>query len=217
MTRGSSLGQGTSSPAYAFLRTNHAIPTPEGLSSLPLPAPRTLRERYGDPVDPTLRLRDLTAGMIDELAAAFRNWPKTRASFVRWVERVADGSYDMIVADVEGRIIGYTGIHWTSDYPPFAAEGIPEINDFNVLPEFRRRGFGTTLLDEAEARIALRSDVAGIGVGLYADYGSAQRMYVKRGYIPDGRGISHGVAPVVPGSSVRIDDDVALWFTKRLR
>ena len=168
-------------------------------------------------MDPTLRLRDLTADMVDDLARAFRDWPKTRGSFARWVARVADGSYDLIVADLDGRIVGYTGIHWISDYPPFAAESIPEINDFNVLPEFRRRGFGNSLLDEAEARIALRSDLAGIGVGLYADYGSAQRMYVKRGYVPDGRGITRGVAPVVPGASVPIDDDAALWFTKRVR
>lgn len=173
--------------------------------------------RYGDPVDPTLRLRDLTTHLIDDLATAFRNWPKTRGSFVGAAARVAAGEQDLIVAHLEGRIVGYTGIHWMSDYPPFAAEGIPEINDFNVLPEFRRRGFGAALLDEAEARIALRSDRAGIGVGLYADYGSAQRMYVKRGYIPDGRGITRDGAPVVPGAAVPIDDDTVLWLTKRLR
>jgi hypothetical protein len=33
------------------------------------------------------------------------------------------------------------------------------------------------------------SESVGIGVGLYLDYGVAQTMYVKRGYIPDGKGI----------------------------
>jgi GNAT superfamily N-acetyltransferase len=173
--------------------------------------------RYGDSVDPTLHLRDLTADQIDDLTAAFLDWPKTRGSFMRWLARVADGSYNLIVARIDGRIVGYTGIHWASDYPPFAAAGIPEINDFNVLPEFRRRGFGSALLDEAESRIALRSEVAGVGVGLYGDYGSAQRLYVKRGYLPDGLGITRDGVPVVAGTSVPIDDDTVLWFTKRLR
>ena len=37
-------------------------------------------------------------------------------------------------------------------------------------------------------RDAGRSPLAGIGFGLYADYGAAQRLYVKCGYLPDGRG-----------------------------
>lgn len=31
--------------------------------------------------------------------------------------------------------------------------------------------------------------IVGVSVGLYYDYGNAQLLYVKRGYIPDGRGI----------------------------
>jgi GNAT superfamily N-acetyltransferase len=79
---------------------------------------------------------------------------------------------------------------WKSTYPPFAGADIPEINDFNVLPSFRRRGIGTALLDAAEGAVAERSDVVGIGIGMTADYGQAQRMYPKRGYVPDGRGLT---------------------------
>jgi ribosomal protein S18 acetylase RimI-like enzyme len=53
-----------------------------------------------------------------------------------------------------------------------------EIVDFNVRPDLRRRGIGTRLMDEAEALIATRSPIAGIGVGLGLDYGPAQRLYV---------------------------------------
>jgi len=49
-----------------------------------------------------------------------------------------------------------------------------------------------------------------------ADYGAAQRMYVLRGYIPDGRGIvSHNRFPAY-GESVPVDDDLVLHFTKRM-
>lgn len=43
----------------------------------------------------------------------------------------------------------------------------------------------------------MQSDTIGIGFGLYADYGTAQRMYIKRGFVPDGRGIMYNDMPVV--------------------
>lgn len=44
-------------------------------------------------------------------------------------------------------------------------------------------------MDIAEKIAFERSDEVCIGVGLHGGYGSAQRMYVKRGYIPDGSGV----------------------------
>jgi ribosomal protein S18 acetylase RimI-like enzyme len=117
---------------------------------------------------------------------------------------------------VEEEIAGYLTVRWESDYPPFREARIPEIVDLNVLPAFRRRGIASALMDAAEAIIAQRSPVAGIGVGLYADYGAAQRMYVLRGYIPDGRGIFYNREPVIPGEMARVDDELVLYFTKRL-
>ncbi len=89
-----------------------------------------------------------------------------------------------------------------------------ELQDFNVLPQFRRRGIGSALMDAAEALIATRSATAGIGVGLYPDYGPAQRLYVLRGYVPDGRGIASETVQVRPGQVVRVDDELALYFTR---
>ena len=105
---------------------------------------------------------------------------------------------------------------WESDYPPFRDAGIPEIVDFNVLIKHQRLGIGTALLDEAERRIAVRSPVAGIGVGLTADYGAAQVLYVRRGYIPDGRGMTQAGRAIRNGEQITVDDDLAIYFTKRL-
>jgi hypothetical protein len=41
-------------------------------------------------------------------------------------------------------------------------------------------------------------------------------MYVRRGYIPDGRGITYKWEPVTGGQQVRADDDLVLWLVKRL-
>ena len=65
---------------------------------------------------------------------------------------------------------------------------------------------------------ASRSDPVGIGVGLYGGddggYGSAQRLYVKCGYIPDGRGLTYKYQPVVPGDRVLCDDDLVFMVHK---
>jgi len=119
-----------------------------------------------------------------------------------------------LVAHSGNKIAGFVTVKWESDYPPFAEKAIPEIKDLRVLPVFRRRGVATALLDEAEKRIFARSPVAGIGVGLYADYGPAQHMYILRGYAPDGRGISYKNQPVSPGHDVFVDDDLVLYFIK---
>ena len=124
---------------------------------------------------------------------------------------------DVYVAFVENQFAGYLTICWNSTYPPFQEAEIPEIADFNVLPEFRRQGIGTALMDKAEGEIAKVSCVAGIGVGMDADYGAAQRLYVLRGYVPDGRGLHYKDHFPKYGEQITVDDDLALFFTKELK
>jgi Acetyltransferase (GNAT) domain len=59
--------------------------------------------------------------------------------------------------------------------------------DLNILRQFRRQGIASHLLDRVEAEVARHSGVVGIGVGFYPGYNAAQRLYVRRGYVPDGR------------------------------
>jgi GNAT superfamily N-acetyltransferase len=150
------------------------------------------------------------------ISAAFTaiGWDKPVSQYERYLADQRAGLRDVLVATVEDEFAGYVTVWWESPYEPFG--GIPEIQDFNVLPKYRRRGIGTGLMDAAEALVAERSDVVGIGVGLYADYGTAQRMYVRRGYLPDGRGILYNGRQVPPGELVRNDDDAGLMFTKQL-
>lgn len=81
-------------------------------------------------------------------------------------------------------------------------------------------GIGSLLLDTAEKEAATKSQIIGIGVGLYAGpdggYGAAQRLYIKRGYIPDGKGLTYNYEPTIPGNSYLLDDELVLWFTKKL-
>ena len=147
-------------------------------------------------------------------ARSFLNWNTPSSYYEVLLLEQKKGTRLVLVAHSGNDIVGYVTIRWQSEYPPFAEKAIPEINDLRVLPSFRRRGIATALLDEAEKRIFERSSVAGIGVGLYADYGPAQLMYVRRGYVPDGLGLHYKNQPVNPGHDVHVDDDLLLYFIK---
>ncbi len=164
-------------------------------------------------------MRPLAEPDVPTIAAAFAElgWPgKDEPQYRRYLNEQATGVRDVIVAELDGGFVGYINVVWTAGYEPFREAGIPEIQDFNVLPPYRRKGIGGALIDAAEQLVATRCSVVGLGVGLYSDYGSAQRMYAKRGYVPDGRGIMYDGEPVEPGDSVRIDDDACLMYTREL-
>ena len=94
-----------------------------------------------------------------------------------------------LVAEYSGKPVGYINIYPNSAWGAFGGKGYPEIVDFGVLEKYRNRGIGTVLMDIAEKIAATYADIVYLGVGLHSGYGSAQRMYVKRGYVPDGSGV----------------------------
>ncbi|MCA0756853.1 GNAT family N-acetyltransferase [Paenibacillus sp. N4] len=131
-----------------------------------------------------------------------------------WEENVS-GVRTTFAAFYRGSFAGSLHLLAESDYSYFRERGIPEINDFNVIPPLRKLGIGNALLEAAEQLAFETCGTVGIGVGLYDSYGNAQRLYAKRGYIPDGRGLMYKLQPVVRGSEVRADDDLNLFFTKK--
>lgn len=120
------------------------------------------------------------------------------------------------VAFIEDDFAGMLNIIFESAYPYFKSNNIPEINDLLVVPKFRNKGIAKRLVDEAERYARNTYGRIGLGVGLYKDYGSAQRLYFKNGYIPDGNGLMYNNIEVVPGSHVRVDDDLLIYLYKQL-
>jgi GNAT superfamily N-acetyltransferase len=114
-------------------------------------------------------------------------------------------------------VIGYAGIVWESNFAGFRSRGIPLVHQIAVAGPFRRRGIATMLMDAAE-QLARDRGIAtlGITVGLFDEYGPAQRLYGRRGYIPDGRGACKGQRPLRKGAQVTMDDDLIIWLTKDL-
>lgn len=163
-------------------------------------------------------IRELRREDVSLIAEAFENigWNKPASQYERYLKEQIEGRRQVFIAFENGEFAGYLTIIFESKYPPFATGKISEINDFNVLPKFRRRKIGTKLMDKAENFVRQKSEIVGIGVGLDADYAAAQRLYVKRGYVPDGRGIVWQNRFPKYGEQVTIDDDLNLYFTKKL-
>lgn len=175
-----------------------------------------LRWRIGKQYMNNIRL--LTPSDIPFMVIAFSNigWNKPTSLFEKYLKEQIEGTKWVWVAFHNGEFAGYVTLELRSEYLSFSQKSIPEIKDLNVLPHFRNQGIGSALLDCAEAKAQSYSAFIGIGVGLYADYGNAQKLYIKRGYIPDGNGVTYHYQSINPGKQVILDDDLVLWFTKKL-
>ncbi|WP_169089126.1 GNAT family N-acetyltransferase [Paenibacillus sp. PL91] len=130
-----------------------------------------------------------------------------------WEENKS-GERVTLIAFNDQKFAGWLHLLSKSYYPYFEERGIPEINNFDVVPSLRRLGIGNALMEAIEQVAFEKYGIVGIGVGLYYDYGNAQRLYAKRGYIPDGRGIINEGKQVEPGSYVLVGHDLALYLIK---
>ena len=138
----------------------------------------------------TCSIRKMQESDIQELSRGFisQGWPSREEILTRYFKEQESGEREVLVAEVEGALAGYITILSCAKQGPFA-EIYPELSDFNVFEPFQNQRSGKLLLEEAEKQVRLISDKVTLGVGLHSGYGPAQRLYIKRGYIPDGTGV----------------------------
>ncbi|NCA67617.1 MAG: GNAT family N-acetyltransferase [Clostridia bacterium] len=146
-----------------------------------------------------------------------QGWHTEEAKFISRLKDVKDGIAISFVAEYDGFPAGYVNIYPNAPWGSFGGMGYTEIIDFGVLEKYRNRGIGSKLMDVAEKIASEYSDTVYLAVGLYRGYGSAQRMYVKRGYIPDGKGAWYGEELCEPYGTYRIDDEFTLYLSKKLK
>jgi len=127
-------------------------------------------------------IKDLSRGFISQ------GWPSREEILTRYFKEQESGEREVLIADLTSVVAGYITILPSAKQGPFA-EIHPELSDFNVFEPFQNQGIGNLLMEEAENRVKLISDKVTLGVGLHSGYGPAQRLYIKRGYIPDGTGV----------------------------
>lgn len=122
-----------------------------------------------------------------------------------------------LIATQGSGVLGYVAIVWESNYEGFRRRGIPLLHQISVAEGHRRQGIATLLMDAAEGLARDRGIATmGVTVGLFDEYGPAQRMYARRGYVPDGRGACLDHRPLHKGEQVTVDHDLIMWLTKDL-
>lgn len=152
------------------------------------------------------------------MAKAFQEqgWSKSIEQYESYFKQQEANQRLVLIIEDDG-FCGYLTIVWQSDYKYFSNNHIPEIVDLNVLMKHRSKGYGYQLMKEAETIISQTHSEVGLRVGLLKDYGQAQRLYAKLGYMPDGLGISSGDHHYEYFENALVDDDLVLGYTKSLK
>lgn len=172
-----------------------------------------------DPKD--LKIDILQKEDLNELVKVFNfPWASFEETKFKWdVYFSEQKASDRIIclARWQGHLIGYGSLLKVSKYSNFRSYGIPEIHDVWISEEYRGHGFGKQLISHLEW-LAQKENYqsVGIGVGLYKDYGRAQRLYIQLGYVPDSEGVTYQYQTAIPGNSYPLDDDLVIWLKKKL-
>ena len=167
----------------------------------------------------TIVIKKLEGGDVSVIVESFKKsgWVQKPVSiFEKYLVEQNNKERVVWLAYINNFFAGYVTLKWESRYDYFKNNKIPEIMDLNVLAKYRKFGIGNKLLSKCEDEVELKSKQVGIGVGLYDDYGAAQKIYFKRGYMPDGKGATYCYKPVVPGDKYCVDDDLVIWFVKKI-
>lgn len=168
----------------------------------------------------SIKLRIISVDDIPKLwdMAVAMGAAKTDGYYDYALEQQESGGRIVFIAEYEGQDVGYCMLAWEPKYAFFRKMEIPEIQDLNVLSGFRRQGIGGFMIDHCEKLAREKGfEHMGIGVGMDVSYGPAQRLYVRRGYVPDGNGLTCDRKPIAKGAFHPIDDDISLMMIKDLQ
>ena len=133
---------------------------------------------------------------VEELTA--QGWHPDIEDYRARLKDRAEGESTALTAVYRGQPAGYVYLYRTVREGPFKGKG--------------------WLMDAAEQVAGQYADTVCLGVGVCDSYGSAQRLYVKRGYIPDGSGVWYRDRQCVQYETVcTVDDDLVLFLYKKLQ
>ena len=140
-----------------------------------------------------------------------------RKVYKQYLDEQKEGKRYSLFGYINEKCIGFGTLAYESGHPLFRKNRIPEIKDLNIMPSFRGKGTASFIISELENKAKEEGyETIGIGVGMYPDYGKAQRLYVKFGYIPTGEGLFCDDKQLQYGDNIKMNDGVCLYFTKDL-
>ena len=158
-----------------------------------LPRPFALRDRQVFP-DEAVRMQELLQALLEKAGIT------------------ADELKDMTAEEMLERIESAVDPEEAVDPETYASLKEKILSDADRIEQYKEE-----IARQAERIAGEYADTVCLGVGLHAGYGSAQRMYVKRGYIPDGSGVWYRGRVCEPYSLCENGDDLILYLSKKLR
>ena len=169
--------------------------------------------------DGTVRIRSMIPGdarIIYDTYASY-GWHPSLKTYEDYFRDQENGQRLIFIAEYENSVAGLCTLVLEPKEGPWAGNGWPEIVDLCVFFHIHNKGIGSRLLDVAEQEAAGIADHVFLAVGVHSGYGPAQRIYVKRGYIPDGSGVWYQGKQLDQYAPCCNDDDLLLFLSKELR
>lgn len=143
-------------------------------------------------------------------------WHPSLDVYENYYKEQEQNKRQVFVAVYNGTVCGLCTLVMNPTVGPWAGMGCPEIVDLSVFRHAQNKGIGSRLLDAAEHEAAKATDTVCLAVGLHSGYGAAQRLYVKRGYIPDGSGVWYRGKRLEQYAPCCNDDALLLYMYKKL-
>lgn len=144
-------------------------------------------------------------------------WHPEIETYESYYREQEEGVRLVFIAEYDGDVKGQCTLVLHPSEGPWGGKEIPEIVDLTVFFDIHGKGIGSKLLDVAESEAAKISDTVFLAVGVHSGYGPAQRIYVKRGYIPDGSGVWYQGKVLDQYAPCVNDDDLLLFMSKSLK
>ena len=137
--------------------------------------------------------------------------------YQRYLTWQSEGECTFLIALLNGEIAGYVFVLYQDRWGSMADARQPGLADLNVFPWHRRCGVGNALLEKAEEIAALHGNALHLDVHVTATAGQAHRLYFRRGYLPDGRGVYHKYKQYDAALGEVNPEDLTLLLIKSLK
>ena len=137
--------------------------------------------------------------------------------YQRYLTWQNEGKCTFLIALLNGEIAGYVFVLYQDRWGSMADARQPGLADLNVFPWHRRCGVGNALLEKAEEIAAQHGDTLHLDVHMTAHAGQAHRLYFRRGYMPDGRGVYYKYKQYDAALGTVDPEDLTLLLIKELK
>lgn len=144
-------------------------------------------------------------------------WGNQVETYLQYYHEQEIGKRKVYIAEVKGELAGFCTLIMLSKIGPWKDTNVTEISDLRVFNKIQRNGIGDLLLSVIINDVSKFSSVISLSVGLHSGHGSAQRKYVKSGYVLDGSGVWYDTKVLDQYATTCNDDSLVLYMRKKLR